>query len=49
MGYDNLENSWQPLRDVVNAWKLVLDFYSREPGAAKPTKGELASFQLERM
>lgn len=46
-GYDDLENSWQPLGDVVNAWRLVLDFYRREPGAAKPTRGELSSFQLE--
>jgi hypothetical protein len=38
-GYDDLENFWQPLRDVANAWNLVLDFYRRKPGVAKPTKG----------
>ena len=49
MGYDDLENSWQPLCDVVNAWELVLEFYRREPGALRPTRGEMSLFQLEGM
>jgi hypothetical protein len=47
LGYDDLENSWQPLENVVNAWALVRDFYRREPRALKPTRGEVTLFQLE--
>ena len=44
--YDDLENSWQPLVDVVNAWDLVKAFYKSHPKALRPSKQELRSLSL---
>ena len=43
LGYADLENSWQPLVDVMNSWELVREFYQRSPRCMKPYKRELAS------
>ena len=37
---------WMGYEDLENS---VLEFYCREPGALRPTRGEMALFQLEGM
>ena len=48
-GYDDLENSWQRLEDVLNAKKLLMEFYRRQPGSSKPNKDEISLYGLEGM
>ena len=45
-GYDATYNSWSDLKDVVNSWRLILDYYSRNPSAVRPSRNELSSLGL---
>ena len=45
-GYDDTYNSWSDLKDVVNSWQLILEFYSRNPTALRPSRKELSDLGL---
>lgn len=47
IGYDAIENSWEPLDNVVNAWDLVTKFYKSQPNALRPSRKEISSFNLD--
>lgn len=40
-GYDASEQSWEPLKNVVNAYKSIQEFQERFPAKLKPTKKEI--------
>ena len=45
-GYDDTYNSWSDLKDVVNSWQLILEFYSHNPTALRPSRKELSDLSL---
>lgn len=46
-GYDASEQSWEPLRNVVNARGSISEFQRRFPKAARPTKDEIQRAKQE--